>query len=371
VHRSISSLYTPHALVNLVFAIPTGRWLESRPVNKAVFWSSVIYRIGFLLWVPLPWIFGANNEGQIWTLIIITLLMGIPYTALGLGFNALFASAVPADWWATVAGIRNVVLSITFIASSLVSGYVLNSVPFPLGYQIVFTIGFIGAALSSLHLFFVRPLSVSAQPERNSTPDAASIGHPKHKRDWRSVIRIDVWHTPFKAVLLALLAFHLAQYLAIPVFPLFYVHALNLTDQNIGIGTALFYLTVLIGSTQLNRIVQRMGHKAVTGFGVIGMGAYPALLALSSQVWHYYAVSFVGGLTWSLVGGAYANYLLENIPAHDRPAHLAWYTIILNACILAGSLIGPSLANHLGLATALLLFGLLRFLAGFSILKWG
>jgi len=108
------------ALVSLTFAIPASRWLEQHSVSKAVFWTSVLYRLGFLLWIPLPWLFG--NQAQIWSLLVITLLMGVPLTALAVGFNALFAEAVPSEWRAHVMGVRNVVLSVTFILTSLGSG---------------------------------------------------------------------------------------------------------------------------------------------------------------------------------------------------------------------------------------------------------
>ena len=72
-----------------------------------------------------------------------------------------------------------------------------------------------------------------------------------------------------------------------------------------------------------------------------------------------------------MLGGAYANYLLEKIPPSDRPAHLAWYSLILNAAVLIGSLAGPALAANIGLNTALILFAVLRLLSGLVILKWG
>ena len=72
-----------------------------------------------------------------------------------------------------------------------------------------------------------------------------------------------------------------------------------------------------------------------------------------------------------MVSGAYANYMLEHIPPHDRPTHLAWYNIILNAAILIGSLAGPAVADQIGLSEVLVLIAVLRFLAGLSILKWG
>ncbi|HAE59192.1 MAG TPA: hypothetical protein DCG54_06720, partial [Anaerolineae bacterium] len=171
--------------------------------------------------------------------------------------------------------------------------------------------------------------------------------------------------------LLVLLFFHLSQYLAIPLFPIYFVNELGLTDEHIGIGTALFYLTVLLGSTQLSRLVRKTSHKAVTGWGVIGMSLYPFFLAFSSQVWEYYAISILGGLVWAMVGGAQLNYLLEACPPQDRPAYLAWYTIVLNACALAGSLLGPAMATVMGISLALILAGFLRALSGMAILKWG
>ncbi|MEW6240550.1 MAG: MFS transporter [Chloroflexota bacterium] len=348
-------------VVNLLFAIPAGRWLERLHVGRAVFWTSVFYRLGYAMWIPLPWLF--SEQEQVWALIFITLYMGIPLAALSVGFNALFAAAVPEDWRAHVAGSRNVVLSVAFMLTSLLSGYLLEHLPFPMNYQIIFGIGFIGAAMSSLHLYFVRPLQADS-PAPYPGPAAGS-------RDWRAAIRLDIWKTPFRRPLLVLLGFHLTQYLALPLFSLYFVRGLRLTDDEIGVGTALFYLTVLIGSTQLHHIVRRLGHKNVTAAGAVSMALYPILLALSSQVWQYYGISILGGFVWALVGGAYANYLLENTPADDRPSHLAWYNVVLNAAVLVGSLAGPALAGQIGLGAALILFGVLRLLSGLAILKWG
>lgn len=367
------------AIVTLFLAIPAGRWLQTQNTGRAIFWSSVIYRLGYIPLIFLPWLFQA--QGQVWAIIMITFLMAIPLTPLGIGFNALFAEAVPGEYRAHVAGIRNVVLSIAFVATSLISGYILDHVAFPAGYQIVFGIGFFGAAMSSLHLFFIKPVKTEARPRHFDDAPAAETpprglsqtGPEPVKRiaSALNTLRLDIWRTPFRNVLLCLFSYHLAQYLALPIFPLYNVYVLKLNDNHIGIGTALFYLTVLFGSTQLSRFVRRLGHKRVTALGVAGMALYPFLLALSNQVWHFYFVSLLGGYIWAMAGGAFANYMLENIPPDDRPSHLAWYSIALNMAVLLGSLGGPLIANQMGLAGALFLFAGLRFLSGLAILKWG
>jgi MFS family permease len=163
------------AVMNLVFAMPAGQWLQHRPISKAVFWTSVLYRLGYLLWIPLPWLL--SEQGQVWSLILVALLMGIPGTALAVGFNALFAEAVPPKWRAHVAGLRNVLFALVYVATSLICGTILNNVRFPIGYQIVFGIGFLGAAMSSFHLLHLRPLIEPTAPRPGtSTGDLASCG---------------------------------------------------------------------------------------------------------------------------------------------------------------------------------------------------
>ncbi|HSJ88902.1 MAG TPA: MFS transporter, partial [Anaerolineales bacterium] len=334
------------AIVTLFLSIPTGRWLQTQNTGKAIFWASVYYRVGYIPFIFLPML--TNKQGQIWAIIAITFLMAIPLTTIGVGFNALFAEAVPLEYRAHVAGIRNVTLAVTYMITSLISGYILNNVEFPRGYQIVFAIGTIGAAMSSVHLYFVRPFQVDT-PALPVAPLPPALTLRPYARALATTLRLDIWNTPFRNVLLALFAFHLTQSLPLPLFPLYNVRVLKLTDDHIGIGTALFYLTVLLGSTQLRRIAHNLGNKKLTGWSVSSMALYPLALAFSTTVWHFYGVSLVGGLTFAMVSGSYANYMLENIPAHDRPSHLAWYNIILNIAVLVGSLVGSAVGDSMGL----------------------
>ncbi len=364
----IGLLTAMSAVVNLFLAIPAGHWISKRHTGRAVFWSSVIFRIGYLLFIPLPWLF--NEQGQIWTLIILTFFMAIPLTPLGVGFNALFAEAVPDRFRARVAGTRNITFAIAYMLTSFVAGYILKNAAFPGGYQIIFVIGAFGAAMSSYHIYHVKPVQDDTTPPP-FPPATDSEQKAESSLSVKSLLRLDIWNTHFKNVLLALFFFHFAHYLSSPLYPLYNVNVLKLNDSHIGNGTAFYYLTVLIASTQLGRIVQKYGHKKVTGWGVAGMAAYPIMLAFAQNVWHFYALSFLGGFLFALVNGAYANYMLENIPAHDRPSHLAWYTIIFNFALLTSSIIGPLTADVMGLAPALILFGILRIFAGIYLLKWG
>ena len=163
-------------LVNLLFALPAGSWLSKRSLGRAVFWTSVMQRAFYLVLLPLPVLL--MPHAQVWVILTMTLLMTIPGTALVVGFNAQFGEVVPLEWRGYVAGIRNALLAVISTVFTLLSGWILNWVAFPTGYQVVFTIGILGAGMSSLHLYLLasaigtRPLNGNGYSQPNS-PDSA------------------------------------------------------------------------------------------------------------------------------------------------------------------------------------------------------
>ena len=142
----IGLLNASPALITMIFALPAGRWLRNHSIDNSVFWTSLVNRLFYAFLVLLPALFGVQL--QTWMTIAITLMMSIPGTALAVGFNDLFARIVPVDWRNTVSGVRNALLAVTSTLTTLICGYLLEKLSFPLGYQLVFLIGFLGAAMS-------------------------------------------------------------------------------------------------------------------------------------------------------------------------------------------------------------------------------
>ena len=142
----VSLLTAGPAVVNLLFSLPAGRWMEGRRLVRVTLWSALWQRSGYLLFIPLPLLL--SSGGQVWALAGITLLMSLPGTLLAIAFNAVFADLVAPEWRAQVVGRRNALLAISMITTSLLCGQVLDRVIFPYNYQIVFAFGALGAGLS-------------------------------------------------------------------------------------------------------------------------------------------------------------------------------------------------------------------------------
>ena len=172
----------------------------------------------------------------------------------------------------------------------------------------------------------------------------------------------------YGGVILALFVFHTAQFMPGPLFPLRWVDALHFSDGQIAIGTAVFHGSTLFGSLQFAGLSRRFGYHKLLVAGTAGLSLYPLFTAFMPTFFFYAVTSIAGGLAWALVGGALSNYLLEKVPANDRPAYLAWYNLALNAAILLGALLGPLLASMFDLTVALVLSFVFRLVG--SLLIW-
>ncbi len=375
--QQIGLINAAPAIMALIFSLPFGSWIEPQSKRRATLITAILMRVFYfpLFLIPsrLP------IEIQVPLILAMAFLMHIPATGLGVAFNALFAEAIVIQDRAQIAGIRNVFFAIVSILTSLICGYILNQFEFPLGYQIVFGIGFISAALSTLHLGLIRPtlsqeslpgLKEVANDGQKQKDEGNNNSSKTTKGSTHFLLHLEILKTPFRSVLLMMFSFHFAQYLPLPLFPIFAVKLLKVSDQVISIANAIFFLAMLIISSQVSRLVGRIGNQKVTGWGLIFLAGYPFVLSLSDNPFPYLAAHLLGGTGWGLASSTMFNFVLEKAPSETRSAHLAWFNLFANAGILLGSLLGPWVSSIIGIRWALLLFAVFRFWTGLNIVRW-
>lgn len=370
------------ALVALLITLPAGRWLSKQHIGDVMLKMLIVHRAVYALWILLPFLL--PPAAQINAFIFLTLAMNLLGTTITIGFNALYAAAVPPEMRGQVAGIRNALLALTLVISSLVSGYILDHMPMTQGYALVFAIGFVGAVMNTYHFISLRSIrgnegidpnlvrSTMGDNQRgagtrmNASSGRAGVALRIFARG-KVMLRPEILRTSFGVMVFALAFFHFAQFIPAPIFPLFWVDELHLTDQEISLGTALFQACVFFGSFAIGWLSRRKGNMWITVVGIFALSLYPLAVAFSSGMDGYLIASAIGGLAWALVGGALGNYVLELAPPLDRPAYLAWYNLALSAGVLLGSLAGPLLADALGLRQAVFAAFVARLLSGAAV----
>jgi len=369
------------ALMNIVWALPTGRWLANRKLGSAVTRAAILHRLGYLLLIPLPLLF--NAPLKIWTILAMVIAMGIPGTALAVGFNAVLAATVSVSKRGRVVGWRNALLAGSTVISFLLSGWLLEQLPFTWGYVVVFGLGALGAGMSTFHLsriqvaddpvYKMHAIADRAQPGRivgfnGAAPQRRSIGLRLWLK-WRP--GLNTISLQFRLALFAFFLFHFSQMLPAALFPLFWVNELHLDDGVIGWVNALFYLAMLVTSPFLGVLTNKFGNYRLTGAGAILLALYPLLTALSWSLPLLIAANLLGGMVWAFLSGTFVNRLLELTPDDSRPSHLALYNISLNVATLTGTMLGPLLSDMVGLREALFIVFAMRLLSGLALFRWG
>ncbi|MCJ7700512.1 MAG: MFS transporter [Anaerolineales bacterium] len=371
------------ALVSLLFSIPAGRYLEARSFVRTTYITSILHRGGYVLMLVGMLIFA--QDLHVTMILTVTVLMSVPGTVLMIGFNAAFAELVAPDRRGLVVGRRNALLAVSMTASALISGQLLDWIAFPLNYQIVFGIGILGGLLSSYELGRLkgipagtpvprvgRPILDHARPGRVGLPWARRyVPGTRFLTRGIDALRPDLLRGEFGVFLGAMFFFYVAQNIVVPLFPIYQVDTMALSDSAISIGTAVFQVTVFATSMQLGRLTQRFGHHHLMVVSVLGYACFPLFIGLQPTVSSYMAGAAVGGIGWGILGGALANRLMERVPEDDRPSHMALFNIVLNLGVLCGSLLGPLSGDLLGVREALVVGGSLRLISSLVLWRWG
>lgn len=342
------------ALVSLLLSLPTGRWLRRFHAEKATFWAAVVSRSLYLVYALLPWLIG--EELQVTAVIGLTILITIPTTVINISFSQFFVEAVPLEWRGMVVGTRIALMSLISFPVMLLCGQILDRLPFPTGYQVVFFIGFIGGILTASAIYRVRPV-VAAAP---APAPAAGVRH------W--LPPIDAPARRYLKIVGILFFFNLTNNMVAPLIPNLLVDKLKLSDATISLGSALSTLLVFLISLRIAWVTGKIGNRRTTAIGSILLAAQAGVLAAANSSGLYFTAVIIGGISSGLIASAQYNYHLDALPDSERSTWLSWNLLLGNVAVLGGALAGPAIAGVIDTPSALAFFGLLRLAVG--VLIW-
>ena len=355
------------AVLNLLLTLPAGAWAQRFPVMKITPRVTALTRAFCLLFVPLAWIF--KEQQQIWAIILIVLVMNISGTVMAVLTNAFIGEVIHCECRAQVIGVRNALLAAVSIVASLGVGQILTRIPFPAGYQVMFAIGVVGAVMSSYHQLMMRPVAgAGPAPALPGCDDPALqalavIARPS--------LRIELLKGRYARFLAVIAFYYFAIFYLAPLFPLYQVNVLRFSDQTISIGASLYWVVQLVVSFQAGKLARRIHFRGLTGWGMVSSATAMLVFMFSYSLPVYAFCQLFSGSGWAMMNVGLVNYLLEQMPDNDRPAHLTWYNLVLNAATLAGSLVAPLVAGWTGLFWAMAFAVAFRFFSGMLILKKG
>ena len=351
----IGLLASVPALLLTVLSIPVGQFVSrSRRLVPIVVWGGLAFQCAYLFIGLAPWLtpgFAAQTVVAVWSAAAVALAFA------SVAFTAVLAEATPPTRRANIITLRFAVHSLVAVVTLQVTARVLVWLPFPLNYQVLFIGTFLAAMASTLILSRVR------LPEQRRVVDATGPPTPLWRR-LRMAVDALRSESAFSRYLTSSTVFRLGMALPGPLYSIYWVHHLHLSDDSIALAITLNYVFSLIGFYVWGRISRRWGRAFALAASCLGLSAYPLVTGLARSFTPIIFVSMIGGFFSAGMSVSFLDVLLATAPAGQRPSYVALDATVANATAFVGPLLGSALADGLGIRVALIIGFGVRLVGG-------
>jgi MFS-type transporter involved in bile tolerance (Atg22 family) len=274
----------------------------------------------------------------------------VPAAVSNLAFTAMLADVVPARDRAQVVSVRNVLFAVVTTLSVLVVGKAIDVLSFPFSYQLVFGLAFVTSLAS---LFYLGRVVIPNQRTIVEKLGAETTG-------WIQTLRSVSQHKQYSRFTLALFVCHWTQYFAVPLYAIYRVRVLHLSEGWMGLLSMIESAVTILTWYVWGRVAHRRGSRYVLILGVLGLCYYPFGTALARQAWPLIVVAVVAGIVGPAFSLGMLNSLLELAPESHRATYVGLFNMLINIPACISPLLGTAVAGWLGVRTALFVGASLR-----------
>jgi len=313
---------------------------------KTVIVPSLIFRAGYPLLAIVPLLQPAPRT---WVFVAIVAITSAPTVISNIAITSQIGDVLPVDRRAHVLSVRNMLSGIGSTLAALAGGWALAFLPFPGNYQAVFIFSF---ALSLIGLYHRGRLVLPAASR------AGSATVPARQASTRVVLSRPAFRH-FSAGVGVYLA---GLYLPTALFSIYLVKTLHASDIWVGIVGTGGSLAATVAYPLWGRLLGRGRLRRMLPVASIGLGLFPALVALAPNVVFYGIANVYGNLFGAGVTTGWTQALIEMGPPEERPTRIAVYNTLAGATAVAMPLLGTLLYQQIGIQGALFVAAALRLL---------
>ena len=358
-NRMIGWLSSIPSLLVVLLRIPAARFLETKTNRAQWLWASLfVYRLGYIAVALLPWLTVTRRaDVLIWIVIVTDTIYRSFFFA---GFTPLLADLIPKRDRARIFAYRSISFNASLALFTFIAGQWLDFAPqvywaaFPANYQVLYAIGFVGSMLSVVAL-----LKVKVPPRKATIPAA----QPEAERPSIPPVKVlFTEHRDFILITLNTVIFGLGEWMAAPLYIIFFVRELNASDGWIGLRTTLASIGVTVGYALWRRWMRKLGYGRTLLISHPLAAIYAVLVSLFPNLT---AILVWGALTNIANAGVFLsrrNVVLDLCPDDRREVFWSIHGVAMNFGAFIGPLLGVALAEVMDIRWVLLLAGGVRLL---------
>lgn len=349
---AIGLLTSMPALAGLIFALPLGQFLARQ--KNIVPWYSRARFIVILCYAFTGLVPFLVSDQRVLAILLIWALATIPQTIVNLGFTIVMGSVAGPEGRLYLMSRRWSSLGITTALVVAFAGIVLDRLPFPFNYQIVFIVLSLGGVVS---FAFSSRIILPDQTRGVASPEKKSL--LVRAREWRDKLRAE---KKFMRVIGSQFVFRFGLAYAIPLFPLYYVRVLNASDESIGLINTVQGMVLLVAYYVWARVTKKRGVRFALLVTTLAIAFYPMILSFTQAVPLVILLSGAAATFSAGIDLIFFDMVVASYPPQEAATFVGMQQLTVYIATFVGPFVATTLATTINIPTALLFAGVIRLI---------
>jgi Na+/melibiose symporter-like transporter len=237
-------------------------------------------------------------------------LPAIPQGIAGAVFLTMMRESVSGERLTALTSRRQVGLNAGIAVGALGFGILLESLPFPLNYQLMFLVAFTFALMSQWHVFRIKILYPTA--ERPAQPEPQPRPRPMRLKRGDGIALLKV--RSFRTVLMCVFVLHLAFFSTVAIVPLHLVQNLNASESFIALFGIVELISGMLIATQTDKLARWIGQRGLMSAGMFGTALAAVAIALAPRPELTLIAAAISGASWTASVVGLFSFFYENTP---------------------------------------------------------
>ena len=359
----VGLLTTMPAVTGLFLALAVGRFLQTR--RNVVPWFSLARLIVLSCYTLTGLIpFFVSPEFRVPAVLFVWAAATLPQTVVAVGFSVVMSAVAGPQGRYSLMSRRWFTLGLTgVIATAAIDEVLKRWTNFPLNYQAIF----LGLSLGGLISYYFS--SHIRLPDKTPPPQILAAGSQSIRQGAGTYLRLLRGQPAFLSFVGKRLVYLFGVAFAAPLFPLYFVHVVQASDDWIAKINMAFTIGAMLGYVSWTRLSRRSGSRLVLLATTLGMSLYPAVVASTGRVEIIRIYALLAGVFQAGLDLVFFDELMKTVPEEYSATFVSLAQSMGYLSTIFAPIIATVLGDRIGLAGALVVSAAIR-LTGFALFAW-
>ena len=327
--------------------------LTNRSKNKKITMVKFLIASRFFLLVLaiIPFL---SNTISPWAFLIVSSVMSIPDTIGGTAFQGFVGDTFKEEDRSSALSLKSQFSALTQVIILILLSLLLTATNFPNEtvvriYQVLFVVGFIFGFFEVKALYDMKELTHT------------SNDRVKLKDGMRSILK----NKRFLIFIPCSLFFHFSMFLEGPAFSVYQISYLKANELWISILTIITSIITFLVFSKWSRVIRRKGNYYTLFLSSFIISFTPFVYLIARNIYTIIVANILQGVGIAGISVCILNEVLESSDSDKKIFYVGLHSLLINTMLFVTPIISDIIVIRVGIYTAFIIIGCLKFLASF------